>query len=85
MNPINVLSAVKSMGGPPNKILVVGCEPADLGPEEGKIGLSAPVTAAVDRAVNLIETLISRVLRGEPIKEATDPKLEKENRSCRWT
>jgi hydrogenase maturation protease len=41
---------------------VVGCEPATLGPEEGLIGLSAPVAAAVDEAVALVESLIVRFL-----------------------
>jgi hydrogenase maturation protease len=35
---------------------VVGCEPATL--EEG-IGLSAPVTAAVDEAVQMITRLVT--------------------------
>jgi hydrogenase maturation protease len=67
MNPMNVLRAVRSMGGSQNRILLVGCEPADLGSdEEGKMGLSEPVAAAIDDAVTLIETLVSKVLNGEP-------------------
>jgi len=63
MNPMNVLRAVQSMGGAVGRILIVGCEPADLGSdEEGKLGLSAPVAAAVDEAVVMIETLVSKVL-----------------------
>jgi hypothetical protein len=42
---------------------VVGCEPATLGPEEGQMGLSEPVEAAVDEAVGLIESLIATTLR----------------------
>ena len=64
MNPMSVLRMVKSMGGAPGRILIVGCEPADLGSdEEGKLGLSEPVAAAVDEAVALIETLVSKVLK----------------------
>lgn len=67
MNPMNVLRAVHAMGGSQNRILLVGCEPADLGSdEEGKLGLSEPVAAAVDEAVTMIETLVSKVLNGEP-------------------
>ncbi len=52
MNPMNVLRMVKSMGGAPGRILIVGCEPAEIGSdEEGKLGLSEPVAAAVDEAV----------------------------------
>jgi hydrogenase maturation protease len=61
MNPMKVLAMVKSMGGEPRRMLVVGCEPATLGPEEGFMGLSAPVEAAVDEAVHLIESLIAEI------------------------
>ncbi|MGQ4361597.1 hydrogenase maturation protease [Streptomyces sp. SAS_272] len=40
---------------PPRRVLVVGCEPASV--DEG-IGLSAPVSGAVPRAVRLIEELL---------------------------
>src|SRR5215510_4742692 len=39
MNPMKVLSMVRSMGGQLQRILLVGCEPATLGPEEGQMGL----------------------------------------------
>jgi hydrogenase maturation protease len=69
LNPISVLRMVKSMGGALNPILIVGCEPAELGSdEEGKLGLSEQVAAAVDGAVSLIETLVSKTLSGEPIE-----------------
>jgi hydrogenase maturation protease len=60
MNPMNVLRAVKSMGGAQGRILLVGCEPADLGGEDGRLGLSDPVYAAMDEAIAMIETLISQ-------------------------
>lgn len=62
MNPMKVLAMVKSMGGELPRILLVGCEPATLGPEEGLMGLSAPVEAAVDEAVPLIEALVARIV-----------------------
>jgi hydrogenase maturation protease len=70
MNPMSVLRAVKSMGGAPGRILIVGCEPADLGDEEGKLGLSDPVEAAVEEAIDLIETLVAKVLDSEPTQIA---------------
>ena len=45
--------------GARGKILLVGCEPADLGPEEGKLGLSDPVEAAIGEAVGMIEKLVA--------------------------
>jgi len=60
MNPLNVLRTVKSMGGAKGRILIVGCEPADLGGDEGRLGLSDPVQAAVGEAIAMIETLITK-------------------------
>jgi hydrogenase maturation protease len=47
------------------RVLVVGCVPATLGPDEGQMGLSEPVAAAVDEAVKLIDSLVTRILAGE--------------------
>lgn len=70
MNPMNVLRMVKSLGGTPGHVLIVGCEPAQLESEnDGQFGLSAPVEAAVDEAIALIESLVSKVLVGEPVHQ----------------
>jgi Ni,Fe-hydrogenase maturation factor len=37
----------------------VGCEPAVLETEDGFIGLSEPVQAAVDEAIEMIKSFIS--------------------------
>jgi hydrogenase maturation protease len=75
MNPMNVLCMAKSMGAPLQRILLVGCEPATLGPEEGQMGLSELVENAVERAVTLTESLVTRILNGEwPLK--TDEREE---------
>jgi hydrogenase maturation protease len=57
-----VLRLAASMGGPLKRVLLVGCEPGTLGPEEGQMGLSEPVEAVVDEAVKLVESLIARIL-----------------------
>lgn len=63
MNPMNALRMVQSMGGASGHVMIVGCEPADLGSdEEGKLGLSEPVLAAIDEAIALIEGLVSESL-----------------------
>jgi hydrogenase maturation protease len=56
MQPDVVLSLAGTLGGKAGRVLVVGCEPATL--EEG-IGLSAPVTAAVDEAVRMVTRLVT--------------------------
>jgi hydrogenase maturation protease len=65
MNPVNVIRMAKSMGGELKQILLVGCEPATLGPEEGRMGLSETVAAAVDEAVNVIESLVEKIRCGQ--------------------
>jgi hydrogenase maturation protease len=67
MNPVSVLRLARSMGAPLRRVFLVGCEPATLGPEEGQLGLSPAVEAAVDQAVALIESLVARIqTAGEP-------------------
>jgi hydrogenase maturation protease len=66
MNPVQVLRAVQSMGGALGRVLIVGCEPADIGSdEEGAIGLSEPVQAAIDDAIALIDKVVSEAIEGE--------------------
>ncbi|MEU8922053.1 hydrogenase maturation protease [Kitasatospora sp. NPDC048545] len=73
MGPDAVLALLATLaagtgGEPPGRVLVVGCEPASL--EEG-IGLSAPVAAAVEEAVQVVLRVVD---------EATQP--EKETTPC---
>lgn len=65
MNPLKVLSLVKAMGGQLNHVMLVGCEPETLGPEEGLMGLSEPVAAAVPAAVQIVESLVAKHLEKE--------------------
>jgi hydrogenase maturation protease len=62
MNPVNVLRMAAAMHAPMKRVLLVGCEPATFGSEEGKMGLSAPVEAAVDEAVRVIANLVEKLL-----------------------
>jgi hydrogenase maturation protease len=67
LDPMQVLKMAKGMDGELGRILLVGCEPATFGPEEeGQMGLSPPVAAAVDRAVELIESLIAKSRNDRP-------------------
>ena len=59
MNPVGVLQLVSALGGKVGRMLVVGCEPASVEPDEsGEMGLSAPVKAAVEEAARVVEELI---------------------------
>ncbi len=67
MNPMKVLSMAKAMGGNPGQVIVVGCEPSPVtaGEEEERMGLSEPVQAALDGAVEMIEALVGRLTKGD--------------------
>jgi Ni,Fe-hydrogenase maturation factor len=66
MNPRNVLRMASAMRGPLNRLLLVGCEPATFGGEDGHMGLSAPVQAAIPEAVKIVEGLVAKILKKEP-------------------
>jgi len=55
INPEATLAIVQALGGVSTRILIVGCEPANV--DEG-IGLSVPVAAAVDQAVGVVRELL---------------------------
>ncbi|MGA2413661.1 MAG: hydrogenase maturation protease [Candidatus Sulfotelmatobacter sp.] len=61
MNPATVLRMARAMNIELKNILLVGCEPQTLGGDEGHMGLSAPVEAAVGQAVKLVESLIRKI------------------------
>jgi len=59
MDPASVLALLQSLGGRVDRLLVVGCEPADV--EEG-MGLSDAVAAAVDEACRVVRHLVEQEL-----------------------
>ncbi len=75
MNPMNVLRMAKAMNIEVKNVLLVGCEPETLGGEEGQMGLSGPVEAAVDEAVKLVESLVHRILNGNGPDSGAAPSM----------
>jgi hydrogenase maturation protease len=57
MHPEAVLALLKTLGGTPGRVVIVGCEPACV---EERMGLSAPVAAAVEDALAMIDEIIAR-------------------------
>lgn len=63
MDPVRVLALAASLGQITAPVTILGCEPEDFGDEiEGRLGLSAPVEAAIEEACNMVESLVERVL-----------------------
>jgi Ni,Fe-hydrogenase maturation factor len=50
------------MGGVPEHVIIVGCEPETLGPEEGQMSLSPVVERAVEKAATLVESLVNTLV-----------------------
>ncbi len=61
MHPLRVLRLIQAAGGKLPRLWLVGCEPGTFGPEEGHMGLSEPVAAAVPKAVALVHSLLKRI------------------------
>jgi hydrogenase maturation protease len=59
MNPEVVLNMLARLGGTVEQVYVIGCQPANL--DEG-IGLSQPVAAAIDGAVDVCVDLLAEML-----------------------
>ncbi|WP_222439641.1 hydrogenase maturation protease [Alloacidobacterium dinghuense] len=62
MNPVNVIRMATAMHGSLKRVLLVGCEPATFGGDDGKMGLSDAVQAAVPEAVKIVEKLVQTIL-----------------------
>ena len=60
LTPTKVLRLATALGSPVKQLRLVGCEPATMPePDDMQMGLSEPVHAAVDEAVNLILSLLT--------------------------
>jgi hydrogenase maturation protease len=65
MDPVRVLGLARTLGSLPPRVLVLGCEPGtemSLEDEALVMGLSDPVTAAIEPAVELAESLLKDLL-----------------------
>jgi hydrogenase maturation protease len=68
MDPVKVLALARQIGSVPERILIVGCEPAVrmTGDEEELVGeLSEPVRSAVPAAVEMVKSLVKKLSEGE--------------------
>ena len=71
MTPLRVIRLIHAMGGECNKVFIVGCEPETLGGDEGQLGLSATVSASVEEAISIIQSLVDQILSGAGGSPAT--------------
>ena len=72
LDPAKVLRLVAALGGTCTRVLVVACEPLTFGEEgEGAMGLSAPVAAAVDTALDTIDDLLVTLIHEQDDRTMT--------------
>ncbi len=70
MDPLKVIKFARALGARPTRTLVVGCEPQVVVSgedyDEMVMGLSEPVSAAVEEAVKLVERIVETNGKTEP-------------------
>jgi hydrogenase maturation protease len=67
MDPASMLRFVSAIGGFSGKVVIIGCEPGEV--DEVGLGLTAPVEAAVERALTLVGQTLDE-LRGDAAYQA---------------
>ena len=65
MDPQTVLRFLKAAGAWPGRVIVIGCEPAEV--EQMGWGLSAPVQASVQRGVSLVLETVAELRAGAAV------------------
>jgi len=78
MDPLRAFALARSLGAKLKNIRIVGCEPATFEPAgEGPPGLSRNVAAAVDPAIDAINSLIQRIAAERRQNVATEMVCER--------
>jgi hydrogenase maturation protease len=67
MDPVKVVQSAKTMGAITARLLIVGCEPADCGGDEGRMGLTGPVQNAIAPAADMVEELVEQIATSKTI------------------
>jgi len=62
MDPRRVLRLAASLGGAPRELFLVGCEPTPFDADDPPPGLTPPVRAALDQAVEAVAKLVHQIL-----------------------
>jgi hydrogenase maturation protease len=66
MDPLKVLKTVAAMGGKLDRVFIVGCEPSPPSLDDDmQMGLSEHIAAAIEPAIELVESLMNQILEQE--------------------
>jgi hydrogenase maturation protease len=64
LDPARVLKLMTALGGHVDRLVIVGCEPGIFLEDDLSDGMSLPVAAALDPAVEMVESLVGSLLDG---------------------
>ena len=70
LDPARVLRLAAALGGGCRRVRLVACEPLTFGGEEGAMGLSEPVAAAIDAAVETVHGLIDEMIAEQNLERS---------------
>lgn len=75
MDPEMVLGILKDLGGKVGRVVIVGCEPADV---SERMGLSEVVEQAIGEACTVVRRLIQEEITSKPAGGAQSPSANQE-------
>lgn len=70
LDPHRVLRLARSLGATLERVLIVGCEPTIPAEDELQMEMSAPVQAAVNEAIDMVESLVSQIRAEATVPDA---------------
>ncbi len=73
LDPVRVMRIVKYLGGPSQRMTIVGCEPSQFDAYDMEAGLSPAVAAAIEPAVLLVQRLVAQCLAAQNGDQLTLP------------
>jgi hydrogenase maturation protease len=62
MDPVDVIQMARTLGDVCGKLLLVGCEPATCGNDDGQMGLSPVIREVLPEAMAMIDSLVTDLL-----------------------
>lgn len=72
MTPAAVFALVRTLGGAPRRVLIVGCEPESFGDEDiGQMGLTETVQRAVSTGADTVEQVVRDVVASNTALETS--------------
>jgi hydrogenase maturation protease len=69
LHPASAIQLARALGKITARLVLVACEPADLGGTEGRMDLSPPVEGAVESAIRTIEQIAGEFIQSANLRQ----------------